>query len=66
LLRDFVVPELLQDAASPDALAQATLLWLERPEAVAALQRRFEQLHHNLRRDTVALSIDAIENLLAR
>ncbi len=66
LLRDFVVPELLQDAVSPDALAQATLLWLERPEAVAALQRRFEQLHHDLRRDTVALSIDAIENLLAR
>jgi lipid-A-disaccharide synthase len=66
LLRDFVVPEFLQDAATPEALAQATLLWLERPEAVAALQQRFEQLHHDLRRDTVGLSVHAIENLLAR
>lgn len=66
LLRDFVVPELLQEAATPEALAQATLSWLERPEAVAALQQRFEQLHHDLRRDTVGLSVHAIENLLAR
>jgi lipid-A-disaccharide synthase len=66
LLRDFVVPELLQDAATPEALAQATLWWLERPEAVEALQQRFEQLHHDLRRDTVGLSVHAIENLLAR
>jgi lipid-A-disaccharide synthase len=31
LCRDFVVPELLQEAASPEALAQATLAWLDAP-----------------------------------
>ncbi len=66
LLRDFVVPELLQDAATPDALATATLSWLDRPEAIAALQTRFDALHRDLRRDTVALSTHAIEALLAR
>ena len=29
LCRDFVVPELLQDARNPAALAQATLQWLD-------------------------------------
>jgi lipid-A-disaccharide synthase len=66
LLRDFVVPEFLQDATTPDALAAATLSWLDQPAAVAALRLRFEQLHHDLRRDTVGLSVHAIENLLAR
>jgi lipid-A-disaccharide synthase len=32
LCREFVVPELLQEAATPEALAQATLAWLDAPE----------------------------------
>jgi hypothetical protein len=31
LCGEFVVPELLQDAATPEALAEATLAWLEAP-----------------------------------
>lgn len=64
LCRDFVVPELLQDQATPAALAQATLAWLDEPERVQALQRRFTELHHLLQRDTARLATDAIEKVL--
>ena len=62
----FVVPELLQDAATPDALARAVLDWLAAPEKMAALQARFARLHDELRRDTARLATDAIQTLLAR
>ncbi|XAH26257.1 lipid-A-disaccharide synthase [Xylophilus sp. GW821-FHT01B05] len=64
LCRDFVVPELLQDAATPQALADAALAWFEAPEKIAALQSRFTALHHELLRDTPTLAADAIQNLL--
>jgi lipid-A-disaccharide synthase len=66
LCGDFVVPELLQDEASPTALARAVLDWLDAPARVQALQERFNELHHTLRRDTALLATDAIETLLAR
>jgi lipid-A-disaccharide synthase len=66
LCGEFVVPELLQDEANPQALARAVLEWLDAPARVQALQERFTQLHHTLRRDTAQLATDAIETLLAR
>jgi lipid-A-disaccharide synthase len=63
---EFVVPELLQDAATPDALAEATLAWLDAPQRVATLKARFIELHHLLQRDTARLATDAIEKVLAR
>ncbi|MFP5467866.1 MAG: lipid-A-disaccharide synthase [Gammaproteobacteria bacterium] len=66
LSRDFVVPELLQDAATPEALAGATLAWLDEPERMAAVRTRFTELHHSLRHDTVQLATHAIEKILAR
>ncbi len=66
LCQDFVVPELLQDAATPEALAHEVLQWLANPAAVAAVQQRFATLHHTLRRDTPALAAHAIEKVLAR
>jgi lipid-A-disaccharide synthase len=65
LCQDFVVPELLQGAATPKALAQAVLDWFDAPERINALQQRFETLHHALRRDTAQLATDAIEKILA-
>ena len=62
----FVVPELIQDAATPAALAQAVLDWLGAPEKIAQLQQRFTALHHELKRNTPRLATDAIETLLAR
>lgn len=66
LCEDFVVPELLQDAATPRALADATLGWLDAPEQVRALERRFAVLHEQLRRDTPTLCADAIAGVLDR
>jgi lipid-A-disaccharide synthase len=62
----WVVPELLQDAATPQALAQSVLAWLDAPERTQALAQRFTDLHQTLTRDTVALSTDAIQTVLAR
>ncbi|RZL45619.1 MAG: lipid-A-disaccharide synthase, partial [Variovorax sp.] len=61
LCGEFVVPELLQDAATPAALADATLAWLEAPERVQALEQRFSALHSQLQRDTPTLCADAIQ-----
>ena len=70
LCRDFVVPELLQDAATPEALATAVLQWVDakarNPTRIRALETRFTALHAELQRDTATLSIDAIEHLLER
>ena len=66
LCQDFVVPELLQEAATPDALANEVLQWLSHPAAVAAVQQRFATLHDTLRCDTPALAAHAIEKILAR
>jgi lipid-A-disaccharide synthase len=64
LCRDFVVPELLQEHCTPEALAGATLDWLTSPDRVDALQTRFEQLHLSLQRDTAQLSTHALEKVL--
>ena len=66
LLGDAVVPELLQDDATPEALARATLAWLDDPDRAATVAARFLQLHHDLKRDTARAATDAIEATLAR
>lgn len=64
LCGDFVVPELLQEKASAEALASQTLAWLEDPRRVSAVEKRFTDLHHLLQRDTARLATDAIEKVL--
>jgi len=68
LCRDFVVPELLQDAATPEALAAAVLQWVEAkssaPAKIAAVEQRFTALHAELQRDTSKLATDAIQQIL--
>ncbi len=66
LCREFVVPEILQDAATPEALAGAVLDWLDRPQDVAALEQRFLALHETLKRDSLKLAVDAIEKIIHR
>jgi len=67
LCQDFVVPEFLQHAATPQALADAVLQWIDArstaPEKIAALDARFTQLHVDLMRDTSRLATDAIQTL---
>jgi lipid-A-disaccharide synthase len=64
LCRDFVVPELVQKAATPKALAAATLQWLDDLGRVTALQQTFSALHADLQRDTPRLAADAIAKVL--
>lgn len=64
LCDDFVVPELMQDEAKPEALAAALLDWLDSPARMAAVQEKFTSLHHTLQRDTVQLATDAIQKVL--
>ena len=68
LCEEFVVPELLQDAATPQALADAVLQWVDAksrdPAKIVALEQRFTRLHHELQRDTSQLATDAIEKIL--
>jgi lipid-A-disaccharide synthase len=66
LLREFAVPEILQNEATPDKLAAATLEWLDNPERCATLRARFQTLHHELRRNTAEAATHAIEKVLAR
>ncbi len=66
LCKDFVVPELLQSEASPQAMAQAVLRWFDSPADCARVAVRFAHLHAELKRDTVALACDAMEAVCAR
>jgi lipid-A-disaccharide synthase len=65
LLRDFVVPELLQGDATPAKLADAALAWLDDPQRRADTVRRFDDLHRELRRNTALAATDAIEKVLS-
>ena len=68
LCREFVVPELLQHAATPQAMADAVLAWLDgknaAPAKIAALQQKFTALHVELQRDTARIAAHAIQQVL--
>ena len=65
LCREFVVPELIQGDCEPTALAAATLRWLDDAPARVAVARRFEDLHHLLKRDTARCASDAIAQVIS-
>jgi lipid-A-disaccharide synthase len=62
------VPELLQDAATSQALARETLAWLDAPTQdplrLQSLQTKFAALHAELQRDTATIATDAIQKVL--
>ena len=60
LCGEFVVPELLQDDATPNKLADALLAWLNNPGKVAQLKTRFAKMHETLRRPTGLLVAQAV------
>jgi lipid-A-disaccharide synthase len=64
LCGDFVVPELLQSNAKPELLCGAIADWLDSPERMQAVQRKFRSLHETLQRDTASLATDAIDQVL--
>lgn len=64
LCGETVVPELLQDAATPQALADALDWWLAHPDERAALVGRFTDLHLELRQNTADKAARAILSCL--
>ncbi|MFG6448410.1 lipid-A-disaccharide synthase [Roseateles sp. BYS180W] len=65
LAQEFLVPELLQDACTPEALAREGLAWLDNPAACERLAQRFMEQHEMLRCDTAQRAGDAIAQILA-
>ena len=65
LCESFVVPELLQDDATPEKLSSALQDWLEHPDKVAKLKERFAQMHETLRRPTGLLVAQAVAQTMA-
>jgi len=64
LAQEFCVPELLQDQATPQNMANAVLDWLRSPEKAQALVSRFETMHQSLLRDTPTLAAHAIQKIV--
>ena len=64
LAREFLVPELIQDACTPDNLAREAESLLADAARRAALHERFVQLHELLRQDTAQRASDAIATLI--
>ena len=58
-----LVPEILQDAATPEALAEALLPLLDNPQQQTA---GFDAIHRTLRQDASNQAADAVLQLLAR
>jgi lipid-A-disaccharide synthase len=66
LAQEFVVPELLQDDATPQALADALWKQLHDRSHGASLRQRFTDMHHALLRDTANESAQAVSALIAQ
>jgi lipid-A-disaccharide synthase len=64
LCNEALVPEFLQEQVQPQALAEATLAWLDDPASVTRLQQRFAHLHQQLRQDMPTRSCHAIQKIL--
>jgi lipid-A-disaccharide synthase len=66
LSKEFVVPEFLQSAATPEALAQAIWAQLHDEGLQQRLKQRFTDMHHSLLRDTAQISAQAVLDLIAK
>ncbi len=64
--REFLVPELLQDRATPAALSSALWAQLSNDQNRQRLRRRFVDLHHDLMRNTASQSAHAVMEILSR
>jgi lipid-A-disaccharide synthase len=66
LAGEFIVPELLQDDATPGNLAQALGNWLDHKGARAAVKDRFARIHEELARGHDARVVEALAPFLDR
>lgn len=66
LAGEFIVPEILQDDATPENLAQALGNLAANPKVCEKLVERFEQMHLTLKQNTAQRAADAIAPYLER
>nr|WP_307728500.1 lipid-A-disaccharide synthase [Massilia solisilvae] len=66
LSREFVVPEFLQHAARPEALADAVWRQLEDTAGRERLAQRFTDMHHSLLRNSAAESAEAVLRVIGK
>lgn len=66
LAREFLVPELLQNDATPQALADALWQQLHDDRLRDMLRQRFIDMHYALLRNTAELSAHAVINIIAK
>ena len=60
LLNDSVVPELIQEDATPEGLAAAVYEKLMNERQASQIVARFHELHHSLRCDTATRAAEVI------
>ncbi|WP_373182145.1 lipid-A-disaccharide synthase [Halomonas campaniensis] len=65
IARESLVPELIQDAATPEAIAARLGAMLDDAPGRAALEARFAEMHEGLQRDASRRAAEAIEALVA-
>ncbi len=63
LAETFLVPELLQEQATPEALAAAVLAWFDAPQRVRQVKQRFADMREQLHRPTGALAAEALSEV---
>jgi lipid-A-disaccharide synthase len=66
LAREFVVPEFLQHAATPQALAEAVWFQLTDEANRVKLQQRFLDMHHSLLRNSAEASAAAVLEVIGK
>lgn len=64
LAREFLVPELLQDAANAESLCDAVWKQLHNDALTSNLRQRFLDMHHSLLRDSASLSAQAVLDVI--
>lgn len=66
LANKLLVPELLQDNATPEKLSAAVMHYFENPEEASVLCDTFAEMHFNLRRDASVRAAAAIAKLIGQ
>jgi lipid-A-disaccharide synthase len=64
LAREFLVPERIQEACTPERLAADVLQGLDDAAGAERLRARFTAMHHELMRDTARAATDALAKVI--
>jgi lipid-A-disaccharide synthase len=64
LANESLVPELIQDQANPDQIAAHLLRFLETPQEVDLLKKKFTAIHHSLQANSASCIAEAIFTIM--